>query len=95
MEVIAREWRVGTGPAGVIQVEEGSTAQREIFANVRENRYVLGQDGVSLRDAHELVEDPGVAATVIYRMVQSRALAGRVAPDAFYAPFAGGRFPPA
>ncbi len=94
MEVIAREWRVGTGPAGVIQVEEGSTAQREIFANVRENRYVLGQDGTSLRDAHELLEDPGVAATVIYRMVQSRALAGRVAPDAFYAPFAGGRFPP-
>ena len=95
MEVIAREWRVGTGPAGVIQVEEGSTAQREIFANVRENRYVLRQDGVTLRDAHELVEDPGVAATVIYRMAQSRALAGRVAPDAFYAPFAAGRFPPA
>ena len=94
MEVIAREWRVGTGPAGVIQVEEGSTAQREIFANVRENRYVLRQDGATLRDARELVEDPGVAATVIYRMVQSRALAGRMAPDAFYAPFAPNRFPP-
>ena len=94
MEVIAREWRVGTGPAGVIQVEEGSTAQREIFANVRENRYVMRPDGATLRDARELVEDPGVAATVIYRMVQSRALAGRMAPDAFYAPFAGGRFPP-
>ena len=43
MEVIAREWRESTGPAGVIQVEEGSTAQREIFANVRENRYVLSR----------------------------------------------------
>jgi len=94
MEVIAREWRVGTGPAGVIQMEEGSTAQREIFANVRENRYVLGQDGATLRDARDLLADPGVAATVIHRMAQSRALAGRVAPEAFYAPFASNRFPP-
>jgi hypothetical protein len=94
MEVIAREWRVGSGPAGVVQVEEGSPAQREIFANVRENRYVLQQNGTTLRDARDLIEDPGAAATVIYRMAQSRALAGRVAPEAFYAPFAGGRFFP-
>jgi hypothetical protein len=94
MEVIAREWRVGSGPAGVIQVEEGSTAQREIFANVRENRYVMSPDGVTLRDARDMLADPGVAATVIHRMAQSRALAGRVAPEAFYAPLAGGRFPP-
>jgi len=92
MEVIAREWRVGTGPAGVIQMEEGSTAQREIFGNVRENRYVLQPGGATMRSARELVEDPGVAATVIYRMAQSRALAGRVAPEAFYQPFAAGRF---
>jgi len=94
MEVIAREWRVGSGPAGVIQVEEGSSAQREIFSNVRENRYVMRQDAATLRDARELIDDPGVAATVIHRMAQSRALAGRVAPEAFYAPFAAGRFPP-
>jgi len=94
MEVIAREWRESPGPAGVIQVEEGSSAQREIFANVRENRYVLQQDGTTLRAARDLREDPGVAATVIYRMAQSRALAGRVAPEAFYAPLASNRFPP-
>jgi len=94
MEVIAREWRVGTGPAGVIQVEEGTTVQRQIFGNVRENRYVLQADGATLRGAREMVEDPGVAATVIYRMAQSRALAGRVAPDAFYEPFAAGRLFP-
>ncbi len=94
MEVIAREWRESPGPAGVIQVEEGSSAQREIFANVRENRYVLQQDGTTLRAARDLLEDPGVAATVIYRMAQSRALAGRVAPEAFYAPLASNRFPP-
>jgi hypothetical protein len=93
MEVIAREWRVGSGPGGVVQVEEGSTAQREIFGNVRENRYVLQPDGATLRDARDLLKDPGVAATVIYRMAQSRALAGRAAPERFYAPFAG-RFPP-
>ena len=94
MEVIAREWRVGSGPAGVVQMEEGSSAQREIFANVRENRYIFQQDGASLRVARDLLEDPGVAATVIYRMAQSRALAGRVAPEAFYAPLASNRFPP-
>jgi hypothetical protein len=94
MEVIAREWRVGSGPGGVVQVEEGSTAQREIFGNVRENRYVLQPDGATVRDARDLLKDPGVAATVIYRMAQSRALAGRAAPEGFYAPFAGGRFPP-
>jgi len=44
--------------------------------------------------AADLLEDPGVAATVIYRMAQSRALAGRVAPEAFYAPLASNRFPP-
>ena len=94
MEVIAREWRVGSGPAGVIQVEEGSSGQREIFANVRENRYVLQQDGTTLRAARDLLGDPGVTATVIYRMAQSRALAGRVAPEVFYAPLASNRFPP-
>jgi hypothetical protein len=94
MEVIAREWRVGSSPAGVVQVYEGSSAQREIFANVRENRYVLEQDGATLRQGHDLLADPGVAATVIYRMAQSHTLAGRAAPDAFYAPFAPNRLPP-
>jgi hypothetical protein len=94
MEVVAREWRVGSGPAGVIQVEEGSTIQREIFANVRENRYVLEQDGATLREARDLLANPGVAATVIHRMAESHTLAGRVAPEAFYAPFASNRFPP-
>jgi len=94
MEVIAREWRIGTGPAGVVQTDEGTSAQREIFANVRENRYVLGGEGGGLRSGADLLVDPGVAATLIYRMAQSRALAGRVAPEAFYAPFASNRFPP-
>jgi hypothetical protein len=94
MEVIAREWRVGSGPAGVIQVEEGSEKQRDIFANIRENRYVLEPDGATLREARDLLADPGVAATVIHRMAESHTLAGRVAPAAFYAPFASNRFPP-
>ncbi|MGB7809509.1 MAG: hypothetical protein WBP56_00095, partial [Polyangia bacterium] len=94
MEVIAREWRVGSGPAGVVQEYDGSSAQREIFANVRENRYVLEQDGATVRPGRDLLADPGVAATVIYRMAQSHTLAGRAAPDAFYAPFAPNRLPP-
>jgi hypothetical protein len=94
MEVVAREWRIGTSPAGVIQTDEGSSVQRAIFANVRENRYVLDGATRSLRSGRELLDDSGVAATAIYRMAQSRALAGRVAPEAFYAPFASNRFPP-
>jgi hypothetical protein len=94
IEVIAREWRIGNGPDGVIQTDVGTTAQREIFANVRENRYVLAGDGTSLRPARELLEDPGVAATILHRMAQSRMLAGRVAAESFYAPFASNRFPP-
>jgi len=93
MEVIAREWRVGSGPAGVVQEYDGSSAQREIFANVRENRYVLEQDGATVRPGRDLLADPGVAATVIYRMAQSHTLAGRAAPDAFYAPFPRTDFP--
>jgi hypothetical protein len=94
IEVIAREWRIGKGPDGVIQTDVGTTAQREIFGKVRENHYVLAGDDTSLRPAPELLEDPGVAATILYRMAQSRSLAGRVAPEGFYAPFSSNRFPP-
>jgi hypothetical protein len=94
IEVIAREWRIGTGPDGVIQTDVGTSAQREIFGRVRENHYVLAGDGSSLRPAPELLADPGVAATILYRMAQSRSLAGRVAPESFYAPFSSNRFPP-
>ena len=61
---------------------------------MRENRYVLEQDAATLRQGHDLLADPGVAATVIYCMAQSHALVGRAAPDAFYAPFAPNRLPP-
>jgi hypothetical protein len=92
MEVIAREWRVGKGPAGVIPADAGTPAQRALFSTVRENLGVL-DDQHALRPAPELLADPGVAATVLYRMAQSRALSGRLAPAAFYAPFAS-RVPP-
>jgi hypothetical protein len=94
MEVIAREWRVGTGPAGVVQYDAGTSAQRALFGDVRENRYVFNQGGTVLRSAREMLEDPGVAATVIYRMAQTKSIGGRVAFDEFYAPFAKNRFPP-
>ena len=92
MEVIAREWRFVSGPAGVIQFDEGTSEQRALFADVRENHFIL--DGGMLRPASDLVASPGVAATIIYRMAQSRAVGPRVAPEAFYAPFAANRMPP-
>lgn len=94
MEVVAREWRSRPGPAGVIQVEVGTAEQRALFANVRENRYVADESGKVLRGAKELLESPGVAATVIHRMAQSRTVGGRVAPEAFYEPYARNRMPP-
>jgi len=93
MEVVAREWRTTAGPAGVIQFDEGSAAQRALFADVRENRSILDENG-KLRSAKELLESPGLTATILYRMAQSRAVGPRVAPEAFYAPFANGRMPP-
>jgi len=94
MEVVAREWRTTAGPAGVIQVDEGTGEQRELFGNVRENRYILADGSTSLRPAHQLLDSPGVAATILYRMAQSRAVGPRVAPEKFYAPYAANRMPP-
>jgi hypothetical protein len=93
MEVVAREWRTTAGPAGVIQTDEGTTEQRELFGNIRENRYVIDDGSTSLRSARQLLDSPGVAATVLYRMAQSRAVGPRVAPEAFYAPYAANRMP--
>ena len=94
MEVVAREWRTSAGPAGVIQTDEGTTEQRELFGNIRENRYILVDGSPDLRPARQLLDSPGVAATVLYRMAQSRAVGPRVAPEAFYAPYAAKRMPP-
>ena len=92
MEVVAREWRTTAGPAGVIQTDEGTTEQRELFGNIRENRFVVDETN-ALRSARQLLDSPGVAATILYRMAQSRAVGPRVAPEAFYAPYAANRMP--
>ncbi|HEY4188065.1 MAG TPA: hypothetical protein VGP07_23520, partial [Polyangia bacterium] len=92
LEVIAREWRMGEGPAGTLPADAGTRAQRELFAAVRENRYVLGGDGAP-RAAADLLEDPGVAATVLYRLAQSKAVGRKVAPPEVYAPFVTDRVP--
>jgi hypothetical protein len=93
MEVVAREWRVGKGPQGVVPLDAGTAQQRQIFADVRDNVFVTGDDRHTLRPPRELLADPGVAATVLYRMAQSRTIAGKAAPAAFYRPFAA-RVPP-
>jgi hypothetical protein len=92
LEVVAREWRVGEGPAGRLPADAGTSAQRELFAAVRENRYALGADGAP-RPAAELLADPNVTATVLYRLAQSKNVGKKVAPDAVYAPFVKDRVP--
>jgi hypothetical protein len=94
MEVVAREWRTGRGPQGVVPFDAGTEAQRQLFADVRENRFVMSADRHSLRPPAELLADPGVAATVLYRLAQSKAIARRVARPEFYQPFAANRLPP-
>jgi hypothetical protein len=79
MEVIAREWRVGEGPQGAVAPDAGTGTQRELFAGVRENQFAVGPDGAP-RPAAELLADPGLAATVIYRLAQSKAVGRKVAP---------------
>jgi len=93
MEVIAREWRVGEGPRGAVAPDAGTGTQRALFAGVRENRFASGPNGAP-RPAAELLGDPGLAATVIYRLAQSKAVGRRVAPADVYAPFVTDRVPP-
>ncbi len=93
MEVISREWRVGRGPSGALPTTAGTSAQRDLFAEVRENRAALAADGKTLRPAAELLSDPQVAATVIYRLAQMRTVAQAVARPETYAPFVAGPLP--
>jgi hypothetical protein len=93
MEVIAREWRVGEGPQGAVAPDAGTGTQRALFAGVRENQFAVDADGAP-RPAAELLADPGLAATVIYRLAQSKAVGRRVAPADVYAPFVSERVPP-
>lgn len=93
MEVIAREWRVGEGPRGAVQPDAGTGTQRALFAGVRENSFTTEADGTP-RSARDLLTDPRVAATVIYRLAQSKAVGRRVAPADVYAPFVSERVPP-
>jgi hypothetical protein len=93
MEVIAREWRVGQGPQGAVAPDAGTGTQRELFAGVRENSFAVDAEGTP-RPARDLLTDPRVAATVIYRLAQSKAVGRRVAPADVYAPFVSERVPP-
>lgn len=93
MEVIAREWRVVRGPSGALPSTVGTEVQRRLFAEVRENRAALAADGKSLRPAAELLSDPQVAATVIYRLAQARSVAQAVAAPETYTPFVAGPLP--
>ena len=95
MEVIAREWRMGEGPRGTLPPDAGTQAQRDLFAGVRQNSFVTttGAGRPQLRSPAELLADPGVTATVIYRMAQSKTIGRRVAPPDVYAPFVSERVP--
>jgi hypothetical protein len=93
LEVIAREWRVGEGPAGAVPPDAGTPVQRSLFAAVRENRYAVNADGAP-RPAADLLRDPGLVATVLYRLAQSKSVGRKVAPAEVYAPFVKDRVPP-
>ena len=93
LEVVAREWRVGEGPAGAMLPDAGTAEQRTLFTAVRENRYAVGADGAP-RPAADLLRDPGLVATVLYRLAQSKSVGRKVAPPEVYAPFVKDRVPP-
>jgi hypothetical protein len=93
LEVIAREWRVGEGPQGALPPGAGTVTQRTLFSAVRENRYAVGPDGAP-RPAKDLLADPGLVATVLYRLAQSKSVGRKVAPPEVYAPFVKDRVPP-
>jgi hypothetical protein len=86
MEVIAREWRAGV-EGRALPSTVGTLEQRKLFAAVRENQGVLTGDGQGLRPAAEIVADPIVGATTIYRLAQTRAIAHSAGPAELYTPF--------
>lgn len=91
LEVIAREWRTTPGARGAAPPKNDEAAT--LFAGVRENRFVLAELQQTRRAA-ELLADPMVAATVLYRISQDKALSKKVASDAFYTPLMNDRVPP-
>ncbi len=93
LEVVAREWRVGEGVDGAVSSGAGTGTQRALFSGVRDNLYAVGSDGLP-RSPAELLGDPGLAATVLYRMAQSKSVGRKVAPAEIYAPFVSERVPP-
>lgn len=94
MEVISREWRVAQGAGMALPTTAGTMKQRTVFADIRENHAVMsGEDRQSLRPPGELLADPRVVATVIYRLAQTRAVANRVGPPEIYRPFFEGTLP--
>jgi hypothetical protein len=92
-EVIAREWKTERGPRGARFATTSSEVARDSFAAVRKNEYVLAEDGGGLKPPAGLLNHPGVVATVLYRMAQTRALASRPARAELYAPFVQGPIP--
>jgi hypothetical protein len=76
-----------------VSADAGTGTQRALFAGVRENQFAVGADGAP-RSAAELLADPGLAATVIYRLAQSKLVGRKVAPADVYAPFVSERVPP-
>ena len=59
MEVIAREWRVGRGPAGALPSTAGSVAQRHMFADIRENKTPFAEAGDSAPGRRAAAGSPG------------------------------------
>jgi hypothetical protein len=72
----------------------GTAQQRALFADVRQNRFATGPDGHGVRPVAEMLGDPGLAATVLYRFAQTRVVGHRVAPPELYGPFVKERVPP-
>ena len=92
--MIAREWRVGEGPAGALPPDAGTAAQRALFTGVRENQLRRGPGRRASAGARSCSRDPGLAATVLYRLAQSKSVGRKVAPPEVYAPFVKDRVPP-
>jgi hypothetical protein len=82
MEVVAREWRLGKGPQGTCPTTPGRRRSGGVRRRAREPLRHRRRSPQTLRPPQELLADAGVAATVLYRLAQSRAIAGRPAPPA-------------
>ena len=92
LEVIAREWRMGEGPRGRCRPTRAPAPSARCSRPCGRTATSSAPTGRRARRP-SCWRIPGVAATVLYRLAQSKTVGRKIAPAEVYAPFVTDRVP--